>query len=335
MHQPQLFLTGATGLLGSHVLARAVAEGFAVRALVRGEAPAFLQRAGVTVVRGDLADGTALAAGLRGATYAVHCAARVGDWGDPADYERSNVESLAILTDAARAAGLERFVAVSSLGVYAPRDHFGTDESEPACLEGFDAYTRTKARAELVVRAAMARGLPAVIVRPGFLYGARDRHVLPALAAALRAGTFAFFGSGEQLLDNSGAHNVTDAIFLALRVPGAVGETFNITDEPLVTRRVFVGAVATALGLPIPRRSIPLVLARPLTRVIDRGARLLRLKEPPLLSAARLKFLASHLQYSIEKAKRVLGYRPGVAFDDGITEAVRWYLANHETGGAR
>jgi nucleoside-diphosphate-sugar epimerase len=328
MREGELFLTGGTGLIGSQVLERALAEGYAVRALVRGAAPAHLRRPGVRLIHGDLSSEAALAAGLDGATHAVHCAAKVGDWGDPRAFARCNVDALRTLTDAAlRQKTLRRFVAVSSLGVYAARDHFGTDESEPPAL-GFDAYTRTKAEAEGIVRAAYGRGLPAVTLRPGFVYGPRDRHVLPGLAAALRSGLFAFLGTGDQLLDNTGVHNITEAVFLAFSAPDAVGEVFNITDDPLVSRRTFVAAVADGLGLPVPRRSLPLSVARPLAHVIEGGARLLGRKDTPLLSLARYKFLALHLAFSIDKARRILGYHPPVSFEDGIREALAWFREN-------
>lgn len=323
-----LFLTGATGLIGSAVLARARLEGLPVRALVRPGSTPGLDAAGVTVIRGDLSEPRALVEGLRGATLAVHCAAKVGDWGDTAVYQRANVDALRALTAAAHASvGLRRLVFLSSLGVYEARDHYGTDESEALSRRGLDPYTRSKASGELVVQAAMASGLPAVILRPGFVYGPRDRHVLPALAGALRSGRFAYFGDGSQLLDNTGVHNIVEAIFLALRVEAALGETFNITDEPLVSRRQFVETVASLLDVPAPQRFVPRPLAKILAVGCDRGARLLRAGEAPLLSMARYKFLALHLAYSIEKAKRVLGYRPRVAFADGMREAVSWFQA--------
>ena len=58
---------------------------------------------------------------------------------------------------------------------------------------------------------------------------------------------------------------------------------------------------------------------------VDRAARLLGAKEAPRLSMARYKFLALNLEYSIAKAKRVLGYRPPLSFQEGMAEAVRWY----------
>ena len=101
-----------------------------------------------------------------------------------------------------RTLGVERFVHVSSLGVYEGRDHHGTDETVPPAANSLDAYTRSKTEAEaLVMEYHRQRGLPAAVIRPGFIYGERDRTVLPKLLANLRRGTFAYFGSGEQALN--------------------------------------------------------------------------------------------------------------------------------------
>ena len=91
---------------------------------------------------------------------------------------------------------LLRFIHMSSLGVYAARHHRGTDESEPLPERHMDGYTQTKVEAETLALAAHRdHGVPVVILRPGFVYGPRDRTVLPKLLNSLRTGRFAYFGS--------------------------------------------------------------------------------------------------------------------------------------------
>jgi nucleoside-diphosphate-sugar epimerase len=320
-------ITGATGLVGSQVAETLSRAGFGIRALVRPGSPeqAFLKGLGATLVVGDLLDAPSLANALDGATDVVHCAALVGDWGPAEPYRLVNVRSLATLLAAARAAALRRFVMISSLGVYEPRDHHGTDETTPLCLAGFDPYTRTKAESEQLVLSAARDGLPVIVLRPGFIYGPRDRQVMPRLVETLEAGRFLFVGKGEQILNHTGVRNLAGAVLLALTKDLPSGEVFNITDAPLQSRKVFIGHVAAALGVPVPARSIPPWLARPLAVAMDRGYRALRRPEPPLLSMARYKFLALNLDYSIAKARRVLGYAPEVSLESGIAEAVRWY----------
>src|SRR4051812_17571800 len=127
MPSSTLLITGATGLVGSHIAERAVAEGYAVRALVRQKSD-FLDRLGVESVTGDLTDAASLRRAVKGARYVAHCAAMVGDWGKTEDYRRVNYASLKDLLDVVVAEpGLDRFLMMSSLGVYEARDHFGTD----------------------------------------------------------------------------------------------------------------------------------------------------------------------------------------------------------------
>src|SRR5438270_693847 len=199
----------------------------------------------------------------------------------------------------------------------------GTDEMTPPAADSLDAYTRSKTEAEaLALRYRLERGLPVVILRPGFIYGERDRTVLPKLLHNLRTRRFAYFGSGDQVLNCIYVKNLVHAIFLAAEVPGAVGEVFNLTDGGRVTKRQFVGRVAELAGLRRPRRKIPLWLAWTLAVLMERGAKRRGATEPPLVNKARYKFLGLNLDYSIEKARRVLGYEPPYTTEEGLIEAV-------------
>ncbi|WP_165219209.1 NAD-dependent epimerase/dehydratase family protein [Aquisphaera insulae] len=319
-----IFITGATGLVGGHAAEEAVARGHRVRALVRGSSDTrWLDRLGVEKVVGDLEDEAALRRGAEGADWIFNCAAKVGDWGTLAEFRRLNVEALRLLLDAAVAARVGRFVHVSSLGVYEGRDHHGTDETVPPAADSLDAYTRSKTEAEaLVLEYARTRGLPAAVVRPGFIYGERDRTVLPKLLTNLRRGTFAYFGSGDQALNCIYAKNLVHGIFLAAENPAAVGEVFNLTDGEPVSKVRFVGRVAELAGLKPPTRHIPLRLARVLATVVEGVAKLRGAKNPPLINKARYKFLGLNLDYSIAKAREVLGYSPPYRFDEAIGRAM-------------
>jgi nucleoside-diphosphate-sugar epimerase len=166
------------------------------------------------------------------------------------------------------------------------------------------------------------RGLPLSIVRPGFIYGPRDRTVLPKLLHSLRTGRFAYFGSGEQALNCIYVKNLVHGIFLAAEVPEAVGEVFNLTDGEWVSKRRFIGRVAELAGLRPPRRRIPLWLAWTLAVVLERRAKRKNLPDPPLVNKARYKFLGLNLDYSIDKARRVLGYRPPYTTEEGLVESM-------------
>ncbi|HWE38258.1 MAG TPA: NAD-dependent epimerase/dehydratase family protein [Isosphaeraceae bacterium] len=319
-----IFVTGGTGLVGSHAIEEALARGHRVKALVRPSSDTtHLDRWGVEKVVGDLEDAEALRRGVEGADWVFNCAAKVGDWGTLEEFRRLNVAAFELLLDAALAARVERFVHVSSLGVYEGRDHFGTTEETPPAADSLDAYTRSKTEAEaLALRYHRERGLPVAVVRPGFIYGPRDRTVLPKLVRALRSGRFAYFGSGEQALNCIYVKNLVHGIFLAAEAPGAVGEVFNLTDGGRVSKRRFVGRVAELADLRPPSRRIPLWLARTLAVAMEGVAKARGATEPPLVNKARYKFLGLNLDYSIEKARRVLGYQPPYTTDEGLAAAM-------------
>jgi nucleoside-diphosphate-sugar epimerase len=352
----RIFVTGATGLVGSHVVEEAVARGHDVRALVRASSDTtWLDRQGVGKIVGDLQDESALRAGVRGADWVINCAAMVGDWGKLDDFRVLNVDALRLLLDAAAEAGVARFGHVSSLGVYEGRDHFGTDENTPPAINSLDAYTRSKTEAEVLAllytgtapvsyggtpvnfpyvddqlaRSRLSpdqRRLAVSIVRPGFIYGERDRTVLPKLVDALRRGRFMYFGSGEQALNCIYVKNLVQAIFLAAERPEAVGEVFNITDGRRVSKQEFVGRVAELAGLPRPRRHLPLGVARVLAKAVEAVAKARGAKKPPLINKARFKFLGLNLDYSVEKARRVLGYEPAYSTEEGLVAAMSDFM---------
>lgn len=323
-HSKTIFITGATGLVGGHAAEEALRRGHRVRALVRPTSDTrWLDQWGVETIVGDLEDRSALVAGIQGADWIFNCAAKVGDWGTLGEFRRLNVEALRLLLEEAAKAGVERLVHVSSLGVYEGRDHYGTDETVPPAANSLDAYTRSKTEAEaLVLEFCRNRGLRASIVRPGFIYGERDRTVLPKLLLNLRRGTFAYFGSGEQLLNCIYVKNLVHGIFLAAEQPQAIGEVFNLTDGQRITKKQFVGTVAELAGLRPPTRHIPLGLARFLANLVERIAKLRGAKNPPIINKARYKFLGLNLDYSIEKARRVLGYQPPYSFEQGMELAM-------------
>jgi 2-alkyl-3-oxoalkanoate reductase len=334
MNAPKtIFITGATGLVGGHATEEALKRGHRVRALVRPTSDTrWLDEWGVETIVGDLEDPQALRAGVAGADWVFNCAAKVGDWGKLAEFRRLNVEALRLLLDAASDVKLDRFIHVSSLGVYEARDHHGTDETVPPAANSLDAYTRSKTEAEtLVLKYHRQRGLPAAIVRPGFIYGERDRTVLPKLLVNLRRGTFAYFGSGEQRLNCIYVKNLVHGLFLAAENPAAIGEVFNLTDGEPVTKRLFVGRVAELAGLRPPTRHIPKGLARFLAKLFEGGAKLRGAKNPPIINKARYKFLALDLDYSIEKARQVLDYQPPFTFEQGIERA----MAEHRPPASR
>src|SRR5208283_4011166 len=324
-------ITGATGFVGSHLAEACKARGWGVSCLVRaGSDTAFLERLGAVVIRGDLTDAAAVTRALEGADTVLHCAAKVGDWGPVDAYRAVNVGGLRILLDACKGRPLQRFVHLSSLGVYAARHHHGTDEREALPRAHVDGYTQSKVEAEqLALAYHRDHRVPVVVLRPGFIYGPRDRTVLPVLIQTLRGRKLIYLGSSRRALNTIFVRNLVEAVFLAVEKPAAVGQMYNLTDGEPVSKRRFIEAIVRALRLPSPWPvPLPLWLARVAAWSMETCARWIRATCPPPLTQARLKFLGLNLDFSIEKARRELDYHPPFTFDQGMDETMAWYREN-------
>lgn len=326
MSRGTVLITGATGMVGSLLAKETRQAGYTVRAMVRPTSDlSSLEGLEIETVQADLADLESLPEAIANVDYVIHTAAHVGEWGPAEKYRAINVVALEAMLIAARKAGrLKRWVQISSLGVYAATHHYGTDETTPTDLAGLDGYTATKAEAEVLLNQTIQQhDFPATIIRPGFIYGPGDRHVVPRIIERLSAGQMKLIGDGQKKLNNTYAGNLVDAIMLAMNKDESIGETFNIRDERLVTREEFVGAIADYMGLPMPKR-VPEWLARSAVGFFEGFAKMRGSQTAPMFTNARIKFLTLNLDFSIDKAKRLLGYQPKTDFREGMQTALQW-----------
>jgi nucleoside-diphosphate-sugar epimerase len=321
-------ITGATGFLGGHLAEACRARGWRVRALARPSSDtALLEGIGAEVVRGDLSEPASLPTALDGAKIVFHAAAKVGDWGPVDGYRAANVEGTRHLLEACKGRELKRFVHFSSLGVYAARHHYGTTEDEPLPDHHIDGYTQSKVESERLAL-SFGQGVPVTVLRPGFIYGPRDRTVLPKLIENLKNGIVRYLGDGTQALNTIYVGNLAQAAFLPLEHPESVGRVYNLTDGEAVSKRRFIDGVADGLGLPRPGWPVPLWIAWLAAWAMESVSRTLGTTEPPRLTQARLKFLGLNLDFSIERARKELGYAPAVPFDQGLALTLEWCRQN-------
>ncbi|MBL8823952.1 MAG: NAD-dependent epimerase/dehydratase family protein [Planctomycetia bacterium] len=329
---PKYLITGATGFVGSHLAEACQQRGIPTVTIARSTSDLrWPQQFGCQVVQGDITDPAAIRQAMEGVNVVIHSAAKVGDWGPVEDFREVNVQATVLLLEEAKKRKIDRFVHISSLGVYEARDHFDTDETTPPPARHIDGYTQTKMEAEAVVTGFYkASQVPTVILRPGFVYGTRDRTVLPKLIDNLRQGKVRYLGSGQQQMNTIHVKNIIQAVFLAIEKPEAVGQIYNLTDDEVVTKKMFMETVADTAGLPRPTKHVPLAVTKTLAKVIESIARMRKAKQAPLLTQGRIKFLGLNLGYSCNKIKKELGYKPEVKFAQGMPEAVRWILEDQK-----
>jgi nucleoside-diphosphate-sugar epimerase len=318
-------ITGATGLLGSHVAERLCGEGVPVRALVRRESDTtFLRTLPVEVVIADLNDLRQTPRAFENAGTVYHCAAFVRDWGTWQEYYEGTVELARKVVTASRMAGAGRLVHVSSISVFGnPPESAGTiteDTPTGQFLWPGDYYGRSKLLAEEKVREHPDH----VIIRPSWIYGRRDLVSLPRVIEALRTRRARIIGRGDNLLNLVSAVDVARGIVLAAQTPAARGQAYHLCSSGEITQREFFDLLSERLDLPRAGRRVPFRLAWRAAAFLEILFRAARRKTPPPFTRRALLMLSRPTRFSIDKAARELGWRPEVNIREGLEDALSW-----------
>jgi nucleoside-diphosphate-sugar epimerase/predicted dehydrogenase len=304
---PIVLVTGATGFLGRHVAAALHAAGYRVRAMVRfpGMADALDDVEEVTATLGDDAS---IAAAVAGAHAVVHCAARVARGGSRDDFFRDNVTGTHHLLVAARAAGVARFVHVSSIAVYGVHQDAGPVGEQvdyDPHPERRGAYTWSKLEADRLVREASRNGSGIVVLRPGILVGADGPPFTARLCLGRVRGRTVIVGRGDARLPLCHVDDAARAAVLAVRAPAA-GGAYNLVDETL-TQDGWLrerGAALRPLYVPPLLAALPALALELVWRAAGRGA--------PALSRYKIRRATESIRYDTSRARRDLGWEPTV-----------------------
>jgi len=332
---PTALVTGATGLVGMHLVPRLQRDGWQVRALVRDPARAgVLSRADVTLATGDVLDATSFVRAARGCDALFHAAAVITPLGGWEAFRRPNVEGTRNAIAAAASASA-RLVHVSSVAVYGAQ-RFASDgrrTDETAALGRIPEesyYARSKRESEdLVFEAQRAGKLWATALRPAVLYGSFDRQFVPRLARLLRHGFAPVIAGGHNTLSIVHAANVADGLVRAAAFEGANGKAYNVANDYDVTVREFFERAAEGLDQRLRIISIPMVAARVGFAVAKAVAPLVLGNRYKSIASSSLDFLARDNPFSSDLARRELGWDPPVRPETGIPEAFRWWSAHH------
>lgn len=314
------FVTGGSGFLGGRLIRTLVARGDEVLALARSDAAAKrVQAHGATAVRGDLDATDAMASAMRGCQVVFHSAAKVEDWGAPAEFERINVEGTRNVLAAARAASVPRLVHVSTEAQYAGGPMQNLTEDSPRPERPIGEYARTKRAADDLVRAANDDALLTVVVRPRLIWGHGDTSVLPQIIDAVRDGRFRWIAGGHYLTSTCHVDNVVEGMLLAAE-RGKGGEAYFLTDGEPVEMRTFLSELLRANGTEPPSGSIPRSVARAAAAFTDVIWRTFSLTRQPPVTPMALCLIGQEVTVSDAKARRELGYTAAVSIADGIAE---------------
>jgi nucleoside-diphosphate-sugar epimerase len=317
-------ITGAAGLVGSHIAEELCKRGETVRALVREKSDTrFLETLPIEIVPSDLEDLRKTPRALEDAGNVYHCAAFVRDWGPWQDFYDGTVQLTRRVVDACRDAGAGRFVHVSSISVYGnpPESAGQITEDTPTnqYLWPGDHYGRSKVLAEEVVRTYADH----VILRPSWIYGRRDFVSLPRVIEALRTRKIKLIGSGENMLNLVNARDVARGIVLAANSPQARGKAYHLCNRGEITQREFFALLANRLDLPPVKRRVPFKIAWMAARMLEFIYRTAGAKSPPPVTRRALLLLSRPTRFSIDKAERELSWRPEIPVREGLEDVLQ------------
>jgi nucleoside-diphosphate-sugar epimerase len=323
-------VTGATGLVGSYLVQRLVADGWETRALVRSpDSGADLRARGVELVTGNMRDPQSLVRAVAGRDAVFHAAAAVTAPGGWAEYREINIEGTRALLAAVRESGA-RLVHVSSVAVYGAGDRYRggpTDEDAPLPpLPERAHYARSKRESEALVLEAHAQGrLWATVIRPNVIYGRGDRLFTPRVARALRFGIAPIPGAGQTTLPIIHAANVADAAVRAAATDRAGGRAYNTANDFDVTIASFLRLAGEGLGRGVRLVGVPVWLMKAALYTALRVRAAIRTGSEPVSATAALDFVTSDNPFTSRRARDELGWNPPMRPEIGVPDAFRWW----------
>ena len=323
-------ITGATGLVGSHIVERLRADGWSIRALSRDpDRDRWLETRGAELHRGDVLDAESVKAAARGCTHVFHTAAAVTPRGGWDAYHSVNVQGTGHVIDAAAESGA-RLLQLSSVAVYGPTARYQssvTDERTPLPpLDDALFYARTKRASEQMALAAHASGrVWATAIRPCVIYGRRDRQFVPRMARLVRRGFVPLPGGGKSALAIIHAASVAHAAVLAATNDVAGGKAYNVANESPTAGRDFFRLAGEGLGRRVRIIPIPVFLARAGLAVARLVLSLSHGRGTAAMSRGSLGFLTRDNPFSSALAERELGWTPQIDPRAAIPDAFGWW----------
>ncbi len=326
-------ITGATGFVGSHIAERFLNEGEEVIALARKSSKdndiKFLEDLGAEIYYGDITKYDSIKSAIENSDRVIHSAASTGEWIKKKQAYDTNIKGTQNLLKGSLENKIQRFIFISSLGVAGLRNHNKT-RTDIGYQKANDNYIDTKIESEKLVRCFSEKNnLPFTIMRPGFVYGERDRRLMKRMLENLEKGKFMFIGNGKNKMDLVYAGNLADAVYLASQTDRAVGEIYNVTDDNNLDIETFVYKICDIWGFEKPTKHIPIPVAKIAANMLEKIAKIRGKKEPPLLTKTRLKFMSLNLDFDISKTREHLGYKPAINIDEGLKKTKKWIDTYH------
>ena len=315
-------VTGATGFTGGKVAERLVNDGHDVVAFVRASSNiGALEALGVECRTVDIRDAVDVERNFDDISVVYHIAAAYrSEHADHGEFRAVNVDATRHLLQVSLDRGVSRFVHCSTVGVQ------GEIEDPPAAedyrLKPGDHYQESKLDGERIALEYFHKGLPVSVVRPVGIYGPGDTRFLK-LYRPISKGHFVMIGKGNVLYHMTYIDDLVDGFILAGTRDEALGEVFTIAGPNYTTIRELADTIADVLKVKRNRLRVPFLPVYWASVVCDVLCRAINVSPP--LYPRRVEFFELDRAFSTEKAERLLGYRPKVSLEEGVSRTAEWY----------
>lgn len=323
----KILLSGATSLIGRHVVAQLLQRGDSVTVVQRGASGL----AGVEELRCDLSapdEPAALTECMQGKDAVVHLAAKVSVSGRWEIFEATNVQGTRRMIQAAQRAGVPGFVHVSSPSVaHAGKSLVGVQagKADPENVRGH--YARSKALGEQIALAANSEAMRVVSLRPHLVWGPGDTQLTQRIIDRARAGRLVLVGSGLAFIDTTYIDNAASAIVAGIdNIERAAGRALVISNGQPRTVSEIIGRILQAAGLPSDLRRVPGSVATTAGSAIEYVWQKLDRQDDPPMTRFLAEQLATAHWFDQRETQQLLNWQPAIGLEEGFT-SLATYLA--------
>ncbi|MBI2811074.1 MAG: NAD-dependent epimerase/dehydratase family protein [Candidatus Melainabacteria bacterium] len=339
-------VTGASGLVGSHIVEHLANQGFHVVAVLR-KAPDFLQKfissysgpGSIRIETADVDDQSALERAFSGAQAVVHAAGSVDPFGSRESIFATNFGGTENALKAAATNSVKHFIFISSLSVITGQgDQYDVDESVPLKPCG-ESYADSKIEAEkAVMNFAGAGDMKVTSLRPGFIYGPRERSWMPRLINSIRTGKAMLIDGGTKQTNVIYVNNLARAVELTLFNERTYSQVYNLTDGQTISKKELFDAIADGLSLPRVTKKVPGAIAKLVCQTVSAIAPSLPIEKQKNLarfSKAAFRLAAVNQGFSVSKAERDLPYVNRISFKEGMSATLETFRAAENSAASK
>lgn len=316
-------VTGASGFVGSHLVADLLAEGSGnVRALVR-RAESAAELSGADVRIGDVREPAIVGDAVQGVDVVYHCAAASGSASSTREAYDIALTGTRNVLEGLRRAGKGRAVLLTGLIVLGARHLDAAAEDLPYRRSGDPASDVKIEIEQMAWEYGQRHGVDVVVLRPGLIYGPRDRRNLPQMIRALRGGRFAYIRSRDNVMPIVYIGDMVKAMRLAANTPAARGRAYHVTDGSSTPIGEFIDCLAGLLGCPPPQKVIPFAVPYLGCLLFESLAALRLYRGRAPISRTGMNYLGYSRIIDISRARRELGYEPRTSYRDGLALSLK------------